>query len=49
MQSKDKTIREGLKYMRGGGGGGGVTTNWHTSAIQVTGRWIQNGLSQCSV
>lgn len=21
MQSKDKTIREGLKYMRGGGGG----------------------------
>ena len=22
MQSKDKTIREGLKYMRGGGGGG---------------------------
>lgn len=46
MQSKDKTIREGLKYMRGGGGG---TTNWHTSAIQVTGRWIQNGLSQSSV
>lgn len=45
MQSKDKTIREGLKYMRGGG----VTTNWHTSAIQVTGRWIQNGLSQSSV
>lgn len=46
MQSKDKTIREGLKYMREGGG---VTTNWHTSAIQVTGRWIQNGLSQSSV
>ena len=21
MQSKDKTIREGLKYMKGGGGG----------------------------
>lgn len=47
MQSKDKTIREGLKYMRGGGGG--VTANWHTSAIQVTGRWIQNGLSRSSV
>lgn len=46
MQSKDKTIREGLKYMRGGVG---VTANWHTSAIQVTGRWIQNGLSRSSV